>query len=268
MTARQRAVTSFLGLSLTWNAGAAPQHTAQEIVRLSIAASKNDWQAQPNYSYFERDTDPSTGDSKTYLVTMIFGSPYQQLVAVNGKDLSKDQLQDEQKKLRETTDTRSKESKSERASRVSGYESDRERDHRMMEEMADAFTFILRGTGKLSGHPVYIIDAEPRQGYQPPDAHAKVLTGMKGTLWIDRSTFQWVKAEAHVIHPVSIGGFLADVQPGTSFELEKMPVSQSVWLPKHFQMKSDVKILGVFPKQDADDETFFRYQKEKKADTQ
>ncbi len=255
MTASLRPGSIIIALLMIWKVGAA-QPTAQEIVRRSIAATRNDWRAQPSYSYFERDTDPSRGDSKTYKVTLMYGFPYQQLVAVNGKDLSKDERQDEQKKLREASEKRSKESKSERASRVSGYESDRERDHRMMEEMADAFTFTLRGTGKLSGHPVYIIDAEPRQGYQPPDVHAKVLTGMKGTLWIDRSTFQWVKAEAHVVHPVSIAGFLADVQLGTYFELEKMPVSK------------DVKILGVFPKNDADNETFFQYRKQNSATPQ
>ena len=57
--------------------------------------------------------------------------------------------------------------------------------------------------------------------YEPPNNEAKVLTGMEGMLWIDKTTFQWVKVEATVIQPVSIAGFLAQVQPGTCFELEK-----------------------------------------------
>lgn len=40
--------------------------------------------------------------------------------------------------------------------------------------------------------------------------------------------------EATVIHPVSIEGFLAQVEPGTQFKLEKMPVADGIWLPKHF----------------------------------
>jgi hypothetical protein len=43
---------------------------------------------------------------------------------------------------------------------------------------------------------------------------------MEGTLWIDKKTFQWVKVEATVIRPVSIAGFLAQVQTGRRFELE------------------------------------------------
>lgn len=52
-----------------------------------------------------------------------------------------------------------------------------------------------------------------------------MLRGMEGELWIDEATFQWVKVQARVIRPVSIEGFLARVEPGTRFELEKMPVA-------------------------------------------
>jgi hypothetical protein len=48
---------------------------------------------------------------------------------------------------------------------------------------------------------------------------------MQGKLWIDKDSFQWVKVEAQVMHPVSIEGFLAKVEPGTHFELEKEPVA-------------------------------------------
>jgi len=67
---------------------------------------------------------------------------------------------------------------------------------------------------------------------------------MEGELWIDKKTFQWIKVEATVIHPVSIAGFLAEVEPGTHFELEKMALEENLWLPKHFAMKSRAKIFA------------------------
>jgi hypothetical protein len=48
-----------------------------------------------------------------------------------------------------------------------------------------------------------------------------VLTGMEGKLWIDEKTFQWVKVEATVIRPVSIEGFLAEVEPGYTLRTRK-----------------------------------------------
>ena len=70
--------------------------------------------------------------------------------------------------------------------------------------MTTAFDFGLVGKRVLNGHKVYVLKATPRKGYNPPDRDSEVLTGMQGTLWIDQQTFQWVKVEAHVIHPVRI----------------------------------------------------------------
>jgi len=39
------------------------------------------------------------------------------------------------------------------------------------------------------------------------------------------------KSAGTVIRPVVIEGFLARVEPGTRFELEKMPVAGDIWLP-------------------------------------
>jgi hypothetical protein len=84
---------------------------------------------------------------------------------------------------------------------------------------------------------------------------------MQGKLWIDQATFQWVKVEASVIHPVSIEGFLAKLEPGTQFELEKAPVSGGVWLPKHFSFRSKAEILSFIGDNTHDDEAYFYYQK-------
>ncbi|MFZ0537399.1 MAG: hypothetical protein WAM47_11070, partial [Candidatus Sulfotelmatobacter sp.] len=93
--------------------------------------------------------------------------------------------------------------------------------------------------------------------YRPPNMETEALTGMEGKLWIDRASFQWVKVEAQVMHPVSIAGFLAQVEPGTHFELEKQPVAPDIWLPRHFAMKAHAKILFVIPHRDQEDDTYF-----------
>jgi hypothetical protein len=84
---------------------------------------------------------------------------------------------------------------------------------------------------------------------------------MKGQLWIDVKTYNWVKVSAEVVRPVSIDGFLARVEPGTSFELDEMPVGDGVWLAKHFREQSRSEILGVFNHSTHDDETYSQYRK-------
>ena len=56
--------------------------------------------------------------------------------------------------------------------------------------------FKLVGEQRLGAQDVYVLKATPRPGYKPPNAEAKVLTGMQGKLWIEKQTFQWVKVEA------------------------------------------------------------------------
>lgn len=235
------------------------QSQVETIIQRSIEANRQDWKADPEFSFFERDVE--NGTTKTHQVMMIEGSPYYRLVEVNGKPLSQPEQAKEEHRLQQVITQRKSETPSQRAARIARYEKDRTRDHLMMEQLAKAFNFTLEGEQKLGTYDVYVLKATPRPGYQPPNRDTRVLPGMEGTLWIDRQTYQWVKVEAHVIRPVSIEGFLARVEPGTEFELEKMPVAEGVWLPKHFSMKAHARILGLFNHREQDDETYWGYKK-------
>lgn len=229
------------------------------IIERSVAATEADWRASVGYDYFEQDGP--RGNSKTYEVRMILGSPYRRLVKVNGAPLSEDDQKKEQQKLDQAIAQRRAESPSDRAKRVAQFEKDRQRDHFLMMQITKAFDFSFAGTKTVRGYTVYVLRATARKGYQPPNTEAEVLTGMQGELWIDRKTFQWVRVNAEVLHPVSIEGFLAKVEPGTWFELEKMPVANGIWLPRHFAMKSKSRILSMINHKTEEEETYFGYRK-------
>jgi len=82
---------------------------------------------------------------------------------------------------------------------------------------------------------------------------------MKGKLWIDHTSFRWVKVQAEVVKPVSIAGFLARVEPGTRFELQERPINPSIWLAHVFTMQSRAKILFLISKSSEANETYFNY---------
>lgn len=236
------------------------QNDADTIIRRSVEANAADWKAAPDYDYLERDVQQG-GGTRTYEELMILGSPYERPVAVNGKPLSAEQQAQEQQKYEAAIVERQRESEQERAKRIAKYEKERKRDHLMMEQVTRALDFKLLGEQTLGPYKVYVLKATPRPGYEPPNYEAEVLTGMEGKLWIDEKTFQWVKVEARVIRPVSIGGFLAQVEPGTHFELQKMPVAEHIWLPKHFAMKSQAKVLFFFTRKSRADEMYYGYHK-------
>ena len=240
-----------------WSATA--QFDASTIIQRSMVVLQADWKAAPHYNYYERDVE--NHDTKTYEVMMIRGSPYQRLVAINDASLSERDQKAEQEKLDHVIAQRGRESKKGTERRIAEYQRDRHRDHRLIEELAKAFTFKLSGEAVQNSHHVYILEATARPGYRPLDKETEVLTGMRGTLWIDKATFQWVKAEAEVVHPVSIEGFLATVEPGTRFELDKGPVPGGAWLPTQFIVHSKAKILSFIGHNTHAEETYFNYQK-------
>src|SRR4051794_36056407 len=68
-----------------------------KIVARSLEATERDWSAQPQYDYTEQER--TENGRQTWQITMIQGSPYQRLIATDGKELSKEQNAREEKKL-------------------------------------------------------------------------------------------------------------------------------------------------------------------------
>ena len=234
-----------------------------EIVKRSVAANEADWRAAPRYAFTEHDiTSKRDGTPviKTYQVLMIDGSPYNRLIAVNNRPLSPGDNANEEQKLKAEMARRQKETPGQRARRIAKYQHDRSQEHQMMKEMAAAFTYRLDGEGTLGGHSVYILDATPKPGYVPDNREARVLTGMRGRMWIDKRSYQWVKVVAEVTKPVEFGLFLARVGPGTRFELEQRPVGDGIWLPTHFSMNVNASVLGFYSENSTDDETYTHYE--------
>ncbi|MGA8030170.1 MAG: hypothetical protein WB992_23745 [Bryobacteraceae bacterium] len=247
--------SAFLAAVLALHAQASD---VQQIIDKSVVANQAVFNAAPDFNYKERDRAPN--GSKTFQVTMIEGTPYSRLIALNDQPLSAQQTAQEQKKQEQITSQRRAESPEDKQKRIAKYQKERKRDNLMMEQLTQAFDFTLMGQHKVRGFTVWVLKATPRPGYKPPNMETQVLPGMQGELWIDQKSYNWVRVTAQVIRPVSIEGFLAQVEPGTRFELENSPVGNGVWQTTHFSMKSNAKVLHMFSHNSQDDETYFGFQ--------
>jgi hypothetical protein len=252
-----------LALAFRFCAIAAASVNVEQIVQRSVAANEADWKAAPKYAFTEHDVITKRGGTpaiKTYQVLMIDGSQYNRLVAINNRPLTAGENAEEESKLKLEMTRRQHESARQRERRIGKYEHDRRQDHEMMNEMAAAFTYRLVGEETLDGHSVYVLDASPKPGYEPHSRETRVLLGMRGRMWIDKDTYQWVKVVAEVTKPVEFGLFVAKVGPGTRFELEQEPVGDGIWMPAHFSMKVNASVLGFYSENSTDDETYTHYQ--------
>jgi hypothetical protein len=221
------------------------QIDVQDIVRRAASAMQADWAAAPGFSFIQRDATITKGitTSKTQQVFMIEGSDYYMPIAINDQPVTPDQQKLELKGLREEVERRSRESPEQAEKRSEQYRKTREQNGILIEEFTNAFHFTLAGEETVSGHACYVLEAKPKQGYQPPNRTAKVLTGMQGRLWVDQASFHAVKAEADVLKPVSIFGLFARVLPGTKMELEMTPVTDSIWQVSRFAVKMRLSIF-------------------------
>jgi len=240
-------------------AGQANTPSIEEIVRRSAQATQQDWQRAPKFDYCE--LDQAGKEHRTYQVSMIEGSPYSRLVAVNGQALPTQAWDAEAKKQAAEALGRKNETADQHRKRVAQYERERKQNELLLGDFADAMNFSLAGSATIDKHDTYVLDAKPKPSYVPKTAETKVLTGMKGTLWVDHESFRWAKAQAEAFRPVSIEGFLARVEPGTRFELEEEPVGDAAgtWLMSHLVVNAHARILFVFSKSSIEDSVYFNY---------
>lgn len=234
-----------------------PQDEASKIIERSVDNFKRDWAAEPRFDYSERDKDKNS--IKTYQDILLYGSRYQKLIALDDKPLNARQQAEQEQELQIAISRRQVETGSQKRQRIAKYEAQRKHATELILELTKAFSFTIVGTDKLGEHDVYVLSAEPRKGYVPPNFDTRVLTGMHGKLWIERTSLQWAKVEVEVFRPVSMGGFIARVEPGTRFELEQEPVSAGIWLPSHFAVRSRSKVVFLFSHQTDEDDTYFDY---------
>jgi len=133
-------------------------------------------------------------------------------------------------------------------------------------EVSDAFNFRLIGSELFEGRDTWVLEGEPRPGYQPKSRGAQILSKFKGRVWIDKAEEQWVRLDLTAFDTLSVGFVLARIHKGTRVLVEMTKVNDEVWLPKHVQSHLDVRI-ALFKNYDEDIEQTFRDYRKFRTDT-
>jgi hypothetical protein len=249
--------------------GMLSQAQMEDLFRVVAEKDLENDKHQHDYTYIQRSEQHNLDgkgnvksvESKTYEVLNIYGEEVDRLIAKDDKPLSAKDAAKEDKKIQDIIDKRKNESDKDREKRLAKEEKEREDGRQFVREIADAYTFHLAGSDVLNGRDTYVIDAEPRPGYQPHRKEAKFLPKIRGRVWIDKQEQQWVKLNAQVIDTVSVGLFLARLHKGTDFMVEMMRINDEVWLPKHLTAKVDVRVALLKNFNIAADVTYRDYKK-------
>jgi len=172
----------------------------------------------------------------------IYGEQVQKLTAKDDKPLSEKDANKEEEKIQKLIDKRKNESEDDRRKRLEKEEKEREEGRQFVKEIADAYDFKLAGIEAIDGRDNYVIDCDPRPGYQPHMKEARFLSKARGRVWIDKNDVQMKKLDVVFIDTVSFGLFLARIHKGSRIAVETVRINDEVWLQKHVAVKVDVRV--------------------------
>lgn len=206
-----------------------------------------------DYTYIERDVQKNldgkgqlkSTEIKTYEVLEIYGEQVQRLIEKDDKPLNTKDAAKEEEKIQKIIDKRKNESESDRRKRQEKEEKDREDERKFVTEIADAYNFTLVGSEPVGGRDAWIIDGEPRPGFEPHMKESKYLPKFHGRVWIDKDELQLSKMDIECLDTITWGGFLARFHKGSRFMIEQTRVNDEVWLPRQVTGKVDVRLALV-----------------------
>jgi hypothetical protein len=245
------------------------QDQIRELIRQTAEKDMENDKRQRDYTYIQREEEHKldgkgqvkSTETKTSEIMELYGEPVERLVAKDDKPLSDKDAKKEEEKIQKVIEKRKNESEEERKKREAKEEKEREENRRFVREVADAYNFRLVGIESLAGRDTYVIDGEPKPGYQAHLKEAKILPKFRFRAWIDKDESQWKKLDIQCIDTVSFGLFLARIHKGSRIIIEQTRINDEVWLPQHINVKVDARLALLKDFNLEDDITYRDYKK-------
>ena len=245
----------------------------RDLIRQAAGKDVENDKKQRDYTYVEREEEHkrngkgevASSEIRTYDVMMLYGEQVRRLVSKNDRPLPEKDAAKEEEKIQKSIDKRKNENEDDRRKRLEKEEKQRADDRKFVGEVADAYNFRLVGVESMNGRDTFVIDADPRPGFQPKLRDAKMLPNFRFRVWIDKAESQWVKLDIQCIETASFGWILARVHKGSNITIELTRVNQDVWLPKHVALKLDARI-ALFKGLNIDEDVTYRDYKKFRTD--
>jgi hypothetical protein len=182
---------------------------------------------------------------KVHDVFLVEGSPQRVLLVEDEEIQDQQAIQQSQDFLRRVREVRRAETPSQRGKRIDDYRRKLQEFHDAVAEIPEAFNFRFVGEEVVDGRICYRLQATPREGYQPRTRYGKIFTQTEGSIWIDKATGHWVRADAELKRTVNLGWIFIQIREGSRAMVEQRPFAGAGWLMSSLSYASHARI-GLF----------------------
>ncbi len=206
-----------------------PASSSIQLVREAIHNEISSNNRGPNFMF--REVSQGSDGSKTKLLVETRDAMAGLLIATNGHPLTADQRQAEQKRLEHLVndpDDLDKKCKREKE--------DAERTQRIMSAFPEAFLYEEDGTASgeeglgAPGDPLVRLKFRPNPRYSAPSHVEQILTGLQGTMLIDRKQHRIAKIDGTLMKEVGFGwGILGHLDRGGHFIVQQGDMGGGHW---------------------------------------
>jgi hypothetical protein len=241
----------------------------REIVRRSVEIDHRNWEKAQSYTCQQHEVIKHLGkrgevkstEIKTFDINFYYGHEYSRLVQKDDKPLSEQEQKKEDEKLEKFLAKYRNESQHDREKRLAKEKKEREEGRAFLRDVVNAYDFRIAGEESVDGAETWVIEATPRKDFHPTQSHADMLAKIKGTLWIEKKGYNWVKAEAEATDTISFGLFLFRIHPGSRFKFEQVHLNNEVWLFRRLNINGSARVALLKNEAVDQEEVFSNFKK-------
>ena len=115
---------------------------------------------------------------------------------------------------------------------------------RSLGDVVATLRFSLARRETVNGRDTIVVNFEARPDARPQTRQGSIAKVLKGTIWVDESAREVIRAEATAIDSLSFGGgFVARLNEGAVVSLARQRIDDEIWLPTSVRIKGNGRAL-------------------------
>lgn len=192
---------------------------------------------RPSLRYRLRKVTPKSDTTKEIVETR--SGAVARLIAVGGRPLSAAQRSQEIDRLHAlaidpAVEVHRRRSEARDSARV----------EKFLRLLPDAFLYRSAGAVETPQGTMVRLAFTPNPKFSPPDFESRILTGIRGEVWIDPAQIRIAKIQGRIFTSVDFGwGILGSLSPGGTMLLEQSKTPECGWQMTHLELHLDGKAL-------------------------